>query len=552
MKKWCFWVIFINTMMTALACNKSDSSDDGESTTSASINAGVINVNSDGKLLVVDGSSLASAYSIEGSVVIAGQLALGTQLADSSLVPDKVIAFDVHTSPGSSSFDEILNNRLNPLIYEVDEERIFKAILERSGGVATNQDRVIHALVAYKSGNDRVAEGKSFQFISLGAGKNNLLAFPLSHVSSDFSMGQITLQSSDTNDEGVAELSATDKVFSMKTETIQQIANTSKILKLVRNRYMNVTDSYYLDPNISFVWRTHITKTDVNDWLDVDRTFLSHYDIDIHVFDHPKTTYSTFCNGGKPTVLAKLIPPASLTRYNNHMFPDTANVTNNITEFTNSGLAPSSGSNSVNYCTKEVSDQGTYATYSYNDSTKVAAIGLANSLVNPPVPGYWELKIDNETIGTFDLEAAAPSKKSMFLPSMKIVTNSSGYVTDVYIRFFIYNESIATYELMTDLSGLSAVTSINGVEISFETDENLVNYRLKPVDADGNPDESGHIMRAFHEVNGGYSPISTDTSRLKRVCNYSGCTFSDDYMTGVNLYFFVYNVSNNFVWQFKE
>ncbi len=275
-------------------------------------------------------------------------------------------------------------------------------------------------LVAYTKSatGDKKAEASSFRFIGMPtAGNRSLSGFPNGAFKGNVDLGQVTADSKDAKS-----VLKADEALDLSADTIENLADLSKMLKIVKNAYMNkswsVRPFYYWEGNTSY-------SNVIDAWSTVSAVTYKGYGFYVPSIGDQGLTKADVC-GGKTI---ELTPPTAVNikqQSNSNPYAKAS--------FTNAGT-------SVDPSKAEC--QGGTDFYGRTDEREgqvsyMLNFGTGGSIQESP-EGLWTMKVAGTEKGAYDLASALPidanRKPLVFLPRAKFNKSGSSIVS-VDLEFY--------------------------------------------------------------------------------------------------------------------
>ena len=308
----------------------------------------------------------------------------------------------------------------------------------------------------------RYAESESMSFVGLGAGTDNFINFPVSDAAtSDMKLGKTTVSGGDAK----SEFEVSSSFYNLPDNAIKELAGLSSPLKGAKNTYVN-QDGYTTTPYFAWIGsRAAVASsisqgsfTPVNDIFPETVGFGLYFSSQTN---NPPLLKDACGSGFGTTGGFTLQPPQPIVRNSGSQDPITLLDSSN-----NSGSATASGSANRFQCAQGGSP--TIYIYGYRegataDNVSVSGFNWGGSDgYKAPIPaGKWTLKYNGATVGLYDLAAASPVRDGasrVYMPSVK-VTASNTVISKVEVRFYLYNKTSQSYDVVTDLQALRKVVS---------------------------------------------------------------------------------------------
>jgi hypothetical protein len=307
----------------------------------------------------------------------------------------------------------------------------------------------------------RYAESESMAFVGLGAGSDNFINFPVNDAAtSDMKLGKTTVSGGDAK----SEFEVSSSFYNLPDGAIKELAGLSSPLKGAKNTYVN-QDGYTTTPY--FAWQG--SRSAVQDTISQNAftpvTDVNPETVGFGLYFSSQTNNAPLlkdaCGAGFGTTGGyTLQPPQAIYKNSGSQDPITLLDSSN-----NSGSATASGTPNRFQCANSSSP---IYIYGYKegataDNVNVSGFnwGGSDGYQSPLPAGKWTLKYNGTTVGLYDLAAASPvrdGKSRVYMPSVK-VTASNNVISKIEVRFYLYNKTSQSYDVVTDLQAFKKVVS---------------------------------------------------------------------------------------------
>lgn len=314
----------------------------------------------------------------------------------------------------------------------------------------------------------RYAETESMTFVGLGAGNDNFINFPVGDAASnELNLGRTTVSGSDAK----SEFEVSSNFYNLPDSAIQELVGLSSSLKGAKNTYIN-QDGYLTTPY--FAWLGSRAAVASQAFTPVEDVVPGSVGFGIYFTNHSSNPplLKDACAGNLGTTGGYTLTPPEAIVENATGQTRTLLDSNN-----NSGSVAAEDSNGRFSCAQAQSQtQPSIYIYGYepgasSESIKVSGFNWGGSDgYKAPLPaGKWTLKYNGSTVGLYDLAAASPLKNGIsrvYMPSVKVTANSSGVISKVELRFYLYDRASQAYELVTDLQTLKKVVESLSLDLN--------------------------------------------------------------------------------------
>lgn len=528
------YVSLIFLMMISLnqACKKSDSKkEDPQTNTPPTTGTLALPGELDESGNLIDGVTLFEGDAPD-TVVVTGQLALDT---GSSLFEEaaKVLAFPLRN--GSLTSYGSYENVKNIMTFDVDpENNVFKAEIPNEQGmmvkvkVALNEDakakrdvilefpadmqqyfgnmsddelntiwpkvieylesgdRTTWVLIGMTPSGNKLAEADTFRYFGFPSGDYNFMNFPPDKAKGHLSLGRIE----NSDDDGRGKLAATNAAFNFSDEALFQMAYTNSALKSIKNGYVNVDldkKSAYTS-QLWFWFNDDFTSISGGEWSSVQNMAYQGFSAVLQPADNAVLSADSFC-GSTPTNILEMAPPAGTT-------VTTSEFGMTIEDVPGKRLGNSTASAKETRPMGELTEESCYGPNSqvYLSTFKNTATGVFDHSIwqfggrsgfSGTVPkGWWTLYKNNEAAGHFEFASAYPldeqEKPKVYIPRIKLIIDEKKQLTNVEVRFSLWDPVKKEFVDITDLSALKRV--VDSVRFSARDErsghDNLSDLRL--------------------------------------------------------------------------
>jgi hypothetical protein len=337
------------------------------------------------------------------------------------------------------------------------------------------------ALVLYKKSetNNRVAEADSFRFLGFASGASGVLAnIPLHNAkNTSVNMGSMSLGA--TGSVVRSETAAID-TFTFSSNSLRALAATNGALKTLKNAHMNFSPETrsLLSANAIYTWKSSDKLGDLTGFSNPANISLSGYSIGVGGEGTQDTvTADMVCgsvgaSGRKIFTLTYQGAGEGIKQKTNE-----SGDSKYVKTFTTNVAMPldSKNSDTSKRCTEPLgSALGTGFTWSRRDSASTiynwslawgTSYGSPQFALTDAIPeGHWDLAVDGDRIGTFELGAGHPiqnGKPILFLPKVRIDRDSNGTITDVRLRFAYWDTESSAWGEATDEDALNLVSPVH-------------------------------------------------------------------------------------------
>lgn len=307
-----------------------------------------------------------------------------------------------------------------------------------------------------KSQGTKVEQADSMRFIGLPAKGGNMFVWPAKSAKGNLALGKI---SASGTDEAKSELAADSTSFDLDESAVAGLASAGKLLKSLKNVYINGS-TYRAEPFFSFY--SSDAMSGLNNAFGAPSSFVAkdagYY---IQVRQSPKVTFDELCN---ETKILYFVPPADVDTLQGARSPASPYNSKVMVRGTQNGKEICSGNETGLYLRKD-SDDG--RDLQMNWSQKGTSIAS----------GWWNLKLDDEVIGTFDLGASNPvdsdGHAKVFVPKIKVNVNESGKVSSVSMIPTTWDATTSSYVELTDLRAFRQLTNELNFEIGYGSGSSL-------------------------------------------------------------------------------
>lgn len=484
-------------------------------------------------------------------IAVGGQLALGTGLTGVTM-PDKILAIPISGQSmlgswgASGLFDQIQTIPVDPSTH------IFKAALFKNefgeaaktfmdciagstvdraciNAKASAQDAQWYAgqtdheiitfltksakswiFVGMNNGANKIAEADSFRYIGLPATNSNLIDYPLSIAKGHLRLGPVSLSSTD---DASSALKASDQAFDLSNAALSELASTNAVLKAIKNIYMNATkdSSAYVSANLRFEWNAGLGDSLKSAYSTPDSLTHQGYTIDMGIEKMPNISEDALCKAGQTGHKAfKIVPPGPIT-FGTTTFDATHPFHNDDAGDISSMEC---GGTQCQVCH---SSNMNFSHYQNAPGDFHLELRGGNGSVKGASPkGLWKAYYDGAEIANIDLASALPigvdSHPLVYIPAIKVVVDASDKVTDIFLKFYMWNRQTNKFDEVQDLDAFERAVN----EPSFSVGGNAT------LDGNSTPHWINDDCNKFEPVSG------TNTYHIpaKNSGMYPGWTFS--------------------------
>jgi hypothetical protein len=363
-----------------------------------------------------------------------------------------------------------------------------------------------YVLVSFVKSGIAKDEASSMQFVGMPtAGADDMRVIPADAAKGNINLGQIT----GAGDEAKATTSAND-TFNLSAAALKDIANASQVLKVLKNSWINrvakpatitpwfgFSSSNLADADNKFSTPDNLSYMGGGYYIGINDIGVTMNDVCPETGDVAAKT--VYWNPPAPIVLSGSSSPVSSL--------SSAKVGNYRRESQYNELSCGHDALYVRAPT-------------YSDKKFMMQIG--KNFVGDAPAGYWELKVDSDVKGFWDLAAAKPydtdpTKPSIFVPAFK-VTSENGKATKIEAKFFSYDLQTTKYVEVTDVSGLNSLVHSIGFDIAYSQASGMGDHHIV-----GQLGNDGIVV----------APIEPSKQGVYN-CNTAGCIerFGMSYMIG--------------------
>ncbi len=316
----------------------------------------------------------------------------------------------------------------------------------------------------------RYAESESMSFVGLGAGTDNFINFPVSDAAtSDMKLGKTTVSGGDAK----SEFEVSSSFYNLPDNAIKELAGLSSPLKGAKNTYVN-QDGYTTTPYFAWIGSRAAVASSISDGSFTAADAVSPGTVGFGIYFSSQTTNAPLlkdaCGAGFGTTGGYTLQPPVPIKKNpgpqDSTPPESMPSLTMLDSSNNSGSATASGTANRFQCAQGGSP--TIYIYGYRegataDNVNVSGFnwGGSEGYQSPLPAGKWTLRYNGSTVGLYDLAAASPVRDGtsrVYMPSIR-VTASNNVISKVEVRFYLYNKTSQTYNLVTDLQAFRKVVS---------------------------------------------------------------------------------------------
>lgn len=372
--------------------------------------------------------------------------------APAATAVNKVIGYQVagiNTVSGPASYAEA----------NVDANGAFQLTVN-SGG--SNGGAVLMLLDTTKT--RKIDQVVSFLALGDSAGGDGLIKLPLGTAQSSVNLGSIAALT------GLSNMLIQDMTGSLGStvELMRELARTDALLRNLKNEYANVTDNSYYFHTPGFEWgRSYQDAVNAADWFDPATYGFKGFQL-FFMTNDPAFQDDAICTHATSTnhVALVLTPPAPVTMEQVDFF-GTATSSQTVTAFTNDlnepltattcGSAPGGGATIADTC--YLGKDGVMTNFNWG----------GGGIRSPNLPADpWTLSLGGVEKAHFDIRVASPLDDTgnpiVYVPSVKIVSNASGIIERLSIRFYLWDG--AAYAAVIDPTVMLQQISAFNVAIS--------------------------------------------------------------------------------------
>lgn len=453
-------------------------------------------------------------------MTVAGQLVLATPTLTSS-IPDKVLAvplyrgnvsllgdvgnfkdiksYDVNQENGrftvdfsridpflsivtgllaksdSELTDELVANQIPVTVIfgsNSDPSAPTRTLLENVKSVCESGNGRSYMLVGMTSSpaKDVEAEAASMRFIGMPAGSASLMMFFPPLAKGHVLYGDVKIG---LGDDIQSVLPADNSVFDIPTTSISEIAWVSRSLKGIKNAYMNYNPDTkgIAVPEMRFSWTAKGIPA-AGTFLEPQSYVYQGFGTRVTVSNVPNLTVANICNAA--TGRLKLYPPTTID------MGMEGSVSPQVPYDSGGTGAPSESDGGGQYCKSSQKGKFEVTFYNAGPNLNTAELGWGGSSSGDVPDGFWRLTFDGNVIARFDVGMAAPQKSGVILvpvPVFRVVTDSSGTVTSLDVKFF-FETSDKKWIEVTDVSILDRIGMVYEGDLSSKTKD--ANHLFSP------------------------------------------------------------------------
>lgn len=386
-----------------------------------------------------------------GALIISGTMEKGSSLNLLTDEVDAIVAVPTAALDTHGSIDSLLKST------DVGEDGSFAVHFDQGSG----QDLVLLAI-------DTDAEDPLESIVGvvgMADEASSLLKMPMDAATADVALGDITASEADI----VSETTIADngEALGVAEEVLTEIAKTDDSIKHIKNRFANSksSDEYYkANPYVTFSGALQNTVAGLSPEEVQYKGFGLYFSM---MTD--KASFDSVCDR---EVTLQVVPPETV-----HMIdedrttsPPTINkvpfeiLSNEFVEMIPGGNRRSCGSphgsNDGMFYSGEVDDTNYPGK---EDGFNFLNFNFGAGGYDGPMPdGVWQLKLDEETVAKFDMSSAHPldadGKPTVYIPTMKVEQNGGGIVTQLIVKFHLYDRTTGKFEHLKDLTAMLGQT----------------------------------------------------------------------------------------------
>lgn len=437
-----------------VACSKSKTDDDNaDDSQSSKVGGGVSGATSTGGNSATGGQP--------GKLTVTGNLAVDLGLA-ASAQPNKVLAFRLKKGVPTGLKDVVEGS--------VDASGAFKIDVEK--GEQTDGTTYVFVGMTSDPDGDRVKEAESFRFIGLPSSDPDelLLNVPAGDAKdATLELGTI----SGSGDDLHSAKTATESSFSVSQKALDELAETDRSLKGIRNLYMNNDNALperHANPSQAFNWDTDVS-TAKNAFSSPADLGYTGYLVSFNLQGIDDVDSSTLCGSESAGFkLLALSPPASITAFkqggdDGPTFGPATPLTNADTEPRHASDGEVAGAMRFE-CGLQPSMQGRGGDFGVYEDLPNRFVGWGGGVgFKGAVPeGLWTLAFDGKNIGNYDFFAATPldadGKPLVYVPLLKLTVNpTTNEMSLIEIKMAVYDAKKEAYRELTDYTAFERVVS---------------------------------------------------------------------------------------------
>lgn len=295
-------------------------------------------------------------------------------------------------------------------------------------------------------------EDKIVSFVSMSQGDNAMSSFPMSGITGDIDLGELSLNGSETN--STKSISDNADNFTQEEAELLQMAKLDNSEKMIMNKYINTNTQTGIkyEGNIRFWYDANLSK---NQFFNVASYDYKGYRFQIDTNKYTQSAFTSICNGDKRI---KFLPPENI------VIVDTNVTVTNATPFNDLNLVMS-GSNTA--C---LDSNTTFGPNIYNDGISYEMQAIKGKTIPK---GYWKFKENEITVAAFDFAVGSIFNQdetlNIFLPSLKFEVDDNDKITKILVEWYRFDKELSQYIKVVNDSLISGFAS--SLQINF-TDQN--------------------------------------------------------------------------------
>lgn len=364
------------------------------------------------------------------------------------------------------SVDRVFVEELIPEAADATDEQIIAYIEELKAKKEANPEglEISYVLVAYFSGEDKLAEADSMSFIGMPTSGNPLLGLPITKAKGNLNLGKVTSEGATS----VADIKADTTSFDMSEEALAAMTTVNDALKTFKNLYVNTDLEAETTVTITptFNWEDSIAslKAGTSDPEDFVYEGYSSY---IAPRGHDIPLDQACAETEADRLIFKITPPVAQSR----TVGDLDEVIDSSNPLSNEGTVTSALKSENNGDRKSCLVGNNY--FAGTDADGLEQIGGLDFPGIAP-DGLWTLEKGNETFAKFDLGLSNPVAEDkhikMFVPKL-VMETSGGKITKFTITFSAWDEASSSYKELSDLSAFKRVVTEFGIGVNRYNDQ---------------------------------------------------------------------------------